>query len=94
MAQREPKSKLRTLVDLRIFNNLKSDDYKNINQIIEPQFWNDFFVLNYNFTIGHFPGKINNAADVLSCLKWDLNGKIILKIREDVPTHPVEVNVE
>ena len=44
------------------------------------------FVLQFNFTIAHIPGKKNTAADFLSRLEMDPNEKIIVRIREDIPT--------
>ena len=52
------------------------------------------FVLQFNFTVALIPGKMNTAADFLSRLEMDPNEKIILKIREDIPTKPIEVNIE
>ena len=49
------------------------------------------FVLQFNFTIAHNPGKMNTAADFLSRLEMDPIEKIILKIREDIPTKPIEL---
>ena len=64
-------------------------------KMIPPLLWNACdFVLQFNFTIAHVPGKINTAADFLSRLEMDPNEKIILKIREDIPTKPIEVNIE
>ena len=64
-------------------------------KMIPPPQWNACdFVLQINFTIAHIPGKMNNAADFLSRLEMDPNEKIILKIREDIPTKPIEVNIE
>ena len=37
---------------------------------------------------------MNTAADFLSRLEMDPNEKIIFKIREDIPTKPIEVNIE
>ena len=37
---------------------------------------------------------MNTAADFLSRLEMDPNEKIVLKIREDIPTIPIEVNIE
>ena len=37
---------------------------------------------------------MNTAADFLSRLEMDPNEKIILKIREDIPTKAIEVNIE
>ena len=64
-------------------------------KIIPPQLWNACdFVLQFNFTIAHIPGKMNTAADFLSRLEMDPNEKVILKITEDIPTKPIEVNIE
>ena len=64
-------------------------------KMIPPPLWNACeFVLQYNFTIAHIPGKVNTAADFLSRLEMDPNEKITLKIREDIPTKPIEVNIE
>ena len=63
--------------------------------MIPPPLWNACnFVLQFNFTIAHIPGKMNTAADFLSRLEMDPNEKIILKIRKDNPTKPIEVNIE
>ena len=64
-------------------------------KMIPPPLWNACdFVLQFNFTIAHIRGKMNTAADFLSRLEIDPNEKIILKIREDIPTQPIEVNIE
>ena len=52
------------------------------------------FVLQFNFTIAHIPGKMNTAADFFSHSEMDPNEKLILKIREDFPTKPIEMNIE
>ena len=64
-------------------------------EMTPPSLWNACdFVLQFNFTIAHIPGKMNTAEDFLSPLEMDPNEKIILKIREDIPTKPIEVNIE
>ena len=64
-------------------------------KMIPPPLWNACdFVLQFNFTIAHIPGQMNTAADFLSRLEMDSNEKVILKIREDIPTKPIEVNIE
>ena len=64
-------------------------------KIVPPPLWNSCdFVLQFNFTIANIPGKINTATDFLSRLEKDLNKKNILKIREDIPTKMIEVNIE
>ena len=49
---------------------------------------------NSIFTIAHIPGKTNTAVDFLSRLEMDPNERIILKIREDIATKPIEVSIE
>ena len=64
-------------------------------KMIPPPLWNACdFVLQFNFTIAHIPGKMNTAAGFSSRLEMDPNEKIILNIREDIPTKPIEVNIE
>ena len=64
-------------------------------KMIPPPLWNACdFVLQFNFTIAHIPGKMYTAADFLFRLEIDPNEKIILKNREDIPTKPIEVNIE
>ena len=44
--------------------------------MIPPPLWNACdFVLQFNFSIVHTPGKMNTAADFLSRLKMDPNQK-------------------
>ena len=64
-------------------------------KMIPPPLWNACnFVSQFYFTIAHFPGKTNTAADSLSRLEVDLKEKIFLKIRENIPTKSIEVNIE
>ena len=64
-------------------------------KMILPTLWNaSDFVLQFNITIAHIPEKMNTAADFLSRLEMDPNEKIILIIREDIPSKPIEVNIE
>ena len=46
------------------------------------------------FTITHISGKNNTAADYLSRLEISPKKKMILRIREDIPTTPIELNVQ
>ena len=63
-------------------------------KIISPLPWNacDYVTL-FNFIIAHIAGKNNTEADYLSRVETDPNKTLILKIREDVETRPIEVNV-
>ena len=62
---------------------------------IPPPLWNACdFVIQFHFTIAHSPGKNNTAADYLSRMEMDHTGKLVLKIRADVETQPIEVNVQ
>ena len=64
-------------------------------KMIPPPLWNACgFVLQFQFTIAHIPAKMNTAADFLSPLEMEPNEKIILKIRKDISTNPIEVNIE
>ena len=63
--------------------------------MISPPLWNACnFVLPYNFTIAHNPGEMNTAEKFLIRLEMDPNAKRILRIREDTPAKPTEVNIE
>ena len=63
-------------------------------KLIPPPLWNACnFVLQFKFTIAHIPGKMNTTAGFLSRLETDPNEKIF-KIREDIPTKSIEVNIE
>ena len=64
-------------------------------KMIRPPLWNAYdFVVQFNFIIAHIPGKMNTAADFSYRLEMDPNEKIFLKIREDIATKPIEVNIE
>ena len=64
-------------------------------KMIPPPVWNACdFVIQFSFTIAHIQRKMNTAVDFLSRLEMDPNEKIILKNREDIPTQPIEVNIE
>ena len=51
-------------------------------------------MIQFNFVIAHIPGAQNTAADYLSHLEADPKDKLVMKIREDVQTLPVEINVQ
>ena len=64
-------------------------------KIIPPPLWNACdYVIQFNFTIAHIPGKNNTAADYLSRLEMDPKDKQTLTIREDIVTKPIEVNIQ
>ena len=64
-------------------------------KISPPPLWNACdFVIQFKFVIALIPGKNNTAADYLSRMKMDPTEKLVLKIREDVETRPIEVNVQ
>ena len=52
------------------------------------------YVIQFNFVIAHIPGAQNTAADYLSRLEADPKDKFVMKIREDVQTLPIEINVQ
>ena len=52
------------------------------------------YVIPLNCVIAHFPGAQNTAADYLSRLKAYPKDKLVMKIRGDVQTLPIEINVQ
>ena len=78
-----------------LMTNSKSVTQFFLTKTIPPPLWNICdFVIPFYFTIAHFPGKMNSAADFPSRLESDPSEKVILKIREDFPTQPTEVKIE
>ena len=63
-------------------------------KIIPPPLWNACDYVQYNFTIAHIPGKNNTTADYLSSIEMDPKDKLILTIREDITTKPIEVKIQ
>ena len=64
-------------------------------KITSPALWNACdYVIQFNFVIAHIPGAQNTAADYLSRLEADPKDKLVMKIREDVQTLPIEINVQ
>ena len=62
---------------------------------IPPSLWNACdYVIQFNFVIAHIPGKNNSAALYLFRMEMDPKEKLILKIRKDKETRPIEVNVQ
>ena len=84
-----------TLKPVIIFTDNKSVTRFFQTKIIPPPIWNTCdFVIQFNFTIAHIPGKNNTAAHYLSRIEMDPTEKLLLKIRADVETQPIEVNVQ
>ena len=64
-------------------------------KIIAPTLWNACdYGIQFNFTNAHIPGKNNPAADYLSRLEISPKEKLILRIKEDIPTTPLELQVQ
>ena len=64
-------------------------------KLLPPTLWNACdYVIQFNFTIAHIPGKNNTAADYLSRLEIAPKGKLTLRIGEDIPTTPIELHVQ
>ena len=51
-------------------------------------------MIQFNFVIAHIPGVQNTAGDYLSRLEADPKDKLVMEIREDVQTLPIEINVQ
>ena len=52
------------------------------------------YVIQFNFSIAYIPGENNTAAGYLPRLEISRKDKLNLRIREDTPTTPIELNVE
>ena len=64
-------------------------------KMIPPSLWNACdFVLQFHFKIAHVPGRMNTAADFLSRLDINPKEKVLLQIREDIQTTPIQVNIQ
>ena len=64
-------------------------------KIVPPALWNACdYVIQFVFVMAHIPAAQNTAADYLSLLEADPNDKLVMKIREDVQTLPIEINVQ
>ena len=80
---------------ITILTDNKSETMFFQTKIIPLTLWNTCdYVMKFNFVIAHIPGKNNPAADYLSQMEVDPKDKLILKIREDVETRPMDVNVQ
>ena len=51
-------------------------------------------MIQFQIVIAHIPGAQITAADYLSRLEADPKDKFVMKIREDVQTLPIEINVQ
>ena len=49
------------------------------------------YVLQFNFKIAHVAGSVNARANFLSRFEFKVTEKILLKIREDIQTPPIDV---
>ena len=64
-------------------------------KIVPPALWNACdYLIQFNFVIPHIPGAQNTAADYLSRLEVDPKDKLVMKIREDVQTLPIDINIQ
>ena len=60
-----------------------------------PALWNACdYVLQFKFRIMHVAGSQNTAADFLSRLELKPKEKVQLKLRDDIITAPIEVNLQ
>ena len=64
-------------------------------KMIPPSLWNACdFVLQFHFKIAHVPGRMNRAADFLFRSDISPKEKVLLQIREDIQTTPIQVNIQ
>ena len=63
--------------------------------MIPPSFWKVCdFVLQLQFKSAHVPGRMNTEADFLSRLDINPKDKVLLRIREDIQTTPIQVKIQ
>ena len=66
-----------------------------LTKIVSPSLWNACdYVIQFNLVIADIPGAQKTAADNFSGLEADPKDKLVMKIREDVQTVPIEINVQ
>ena len=64
-------------------------------KFVRPALWKACdYVIQFNFVIAHIPGAQNTAAVYLSRVGADPKDKLVLKIREDVQTLQIEINLQ
>ena len=64
-------------------------------KMIPPSLWNACdLVLQFHFKIAHVPGRMNTAADFLYRLIISPKENVLLQIREDILTTPIQVNIQ
>ena len=64
-------------------------------KMIPPSVWNACdFLLQFHFEIAHVSRKMNTAADFLSRLDINPKDKVLLQIREDIQTTPIQVKIQ
>ena len=73
-------------------------DNKSVSRFFQtkafpPNLWNKCeYVLQFNFKIAHVACSVNTAADFLFRLELKVREKILLKIRVEVQTTPIEMS--
>ena len=84
----------RTPKPVIILTDNKSVTRFSQTKIIPPTLWNACdYVIQFNFTFAHIPGKNYTVADYLSRLEISPKEKLILRIEEDIPTTPIKLHV-
>ena len=84
-----------TLQPVIILTDNKSVTQPFQTKIISPILFNACdYIIELSFSIAYIQGKINTVADYLSRLECLPTEKLILRIREDIPTTPIEFNVQ
>ena len=51
-------------------------------------------VIQFNFVVAHIPGAQNTAAGYLFRVEADPKDKLVMKIREEVQTVPIEISIQ
>ena len=78
-----------------VFTNNRSVTRFFQAKLIPPALWNACdYVLQYNFVIANVAGSMNTAVDFLSRSEINLIEKLEMRVRNDIQTKAIEVNIQ
>ena len=86
---------LETTIPTLVLTDNRSVTRSSQTKTTPPALWNACdYVLQFKFRIMHVAGSQNTAADFISRLELTPKEKVQLKLRDDILTSPIEVNLQ